>query len=86
MRLKKFSKKSVCLTTRDIEILKYLWRWKCSTFLALNEIFFSNSSSTIAYRRISKLRRYGLVDLKVTNHFGKNLFVLSPLGFERASA
>jgi hypothetical protein len=83
MRFKKISRKSVCLTARDIEILKYLWRWKCSTFLALNEIFFANSSSTIAYRRISKLRRYGLIDLKVTNHFGKNLFVLSPLGFER---
>lgn len=83
MRLKKSSRKSVCLTARDIEILKYLWRWKCSTFLALSEIFFSKSSSTIAYRRISKLRRYGLVDLKVTNHFGKNLFVITPLGFER---
>jgi hypothetical protein len=83
MAQKKKSRKCVILTTRDIELLKYLWLWKCSTFSALCDLFFPNTHPIKAYLRLAKLQSYGLVDQKVSNHLGKNLFTLAPLGFER---
>lgn len=51
----------VATTERDLELLKFLWKWKVATSAALSKKFFSELRPMTAYHRLWKLQKGGYV-------------------------
>lgn len=73
------------LTERDLKILRFIWKWKVLSTLAIARKFFPESVSDAAYRRLLDLTKMGFVepiDIKFNRHA---LWSLTTKGFIRVS-
>lgn len=67
---------------RDLEILKFLWKWKLAPTRALAERFFPRLSPTTAYGRLRELKRGGFIEHHaLDSEAWRFVWTLSPKGF-----
>ncbi|MEI8025262.1 MAG: hypothetical protein WCI18_02835 [Pseudomonadota bacterium] len=67
---------------RDIPLLGFLWRWKVVTTRALHLKFFPKTSLVVAYHRLNRLERAGIIK-GVSDERAQNFhWTLSKKGFE----
>ncbi len=73
------------LTERDIKILRFIWKWKVLSTLAISRKFFPESISDAAYRRLLDLTRMGFIEPVNINFNRQALWSLTTKGFIRIS-
>jgi len=70
------------LTDRDLEVLKFLWKWKIATSALIMGRFFTNCSNHTAYKRLLMLEKGGFIEAR-SDHTGKSyLWMLKKKGFD----
>ncbi len=67
--------------TRDIPLLIYIWQWKCVTSSALHTRFFAPAHPLITYKRLTKLRRAGYLEVRPDFEGVKWGWILTQKGF-----
>ncbi len=67
---------------RDLQVLKFLWKFKIATTAMLYERYFSNVSHRTAYDCIKRLQREKLISLKTTTKGTCPVWELSKNGLE----
>ena len=67
---------------RDLEVFKFLWRWKMGTTQALAKRYWPSASSETAYNRLLKLQDRGYIESATINGRGSRfIWVLTKKGF-----
>lgn len=70
------------LGSREVELLRFLWRWKVSTTAALTKAFFKNIAPVSAYKRIWELERDGYIIARPNDRHGQFIWTLTHKGFD----
>ena len=72
------------LTERDIKLLEFIFKFKAVTFKQIEQYFFNRDSSTVS-KRLTKLRRNGLISVtgKAPTINSSMIFGLTKHGFKR---
>lgn len=73
------------LTERDLKILRFIWKWKVLSTLAISRKFFPESISDAAYRRLLDLTRMGFIEPVDIKFNRQALWSLTTKGFKRIS-
>ncbi len=81
MTNKKKKRLNPILSSRDIEVMVFLWRHRIATFRALKEFFFSEMTSQNAYYQLRRLRQGEFVNSEPLEGTKKNVWTIAHRGF-----
>lgn len=82
MRNKSDKKRVHCeITERDYKILRFIWKWKAVSTMALAQRFFPDVHPFSAYRRLLLLKSDDYIGLSVVNGRYHEVWVLKEKGF-----
>lgn len=65
----------------DLELLKFLWKWRTSTTSALSQKFYPHKNKRRGYERLRALETGGLIESRADSRAQKFIWVLSKRGF-----
>ena len=74
--------KTYLTDSRDIQLLKFLWRWKLATTSGLTKKFFVNCTAKTAYNRLLALKTAGFIRSQADKFQPKYVWVLGRMGFD----
>lgn len=80
MPRKKKTKKAV-ISDQDIEVLKFLWKWKISTTAALAEKFYPHKNARRGYERLRVLEEAGVIESRADARARKFIWMITKKGF-----
>jgi len=69
------------LSEDDLKLLRYLWKWKVSTTLALSQRFYSHKNLRRGYERLRTLERASFIQSHREIKGEKFIWTLSKKGF-----
>lgn len=72
---------NVIVSSKDYEILLFLWRWKIATTRVIEAKFYPQSKGTGAYFRLWRLERAGFVRSKCSVERKHSFWILTDKGF-----
>lgn len=72
----------VFITDRDLEVLKFLWKWKAASTAALTKSFFPGIRPFTAYERLLQLEKKRYIQHISFRYRGGGAWVLAPQGYK----
>lgn len=76
-------KSKLIITSRDLEVFRYLWRWKVLSTRAISKKFFPEANPYSTYIRLTRLHRAGFIMPVPLDNDGMEAWTLTKKSFQR---